>query len=42
MVLAESVTLATAKDDVFLAGTAKFRFEKFGSHGEDHLYAARA
>jgi len=36
--LADSVTLATAKDDVFLAGATKVSVHNFGSQGEDYLY----
>lgn len=35
--LAESVSLATAKDDIFPGSTAKVSLQKFGSQGEDYL-----
>ncbi|MDY0961316.1 DUF4214 domain-containing protein [Massilia sp. CFBP9026] len=38
VVLEESITQASAKDDVFLAGTKKVSLQKFGSQGEDYLY----
>lgn len=36
--LEQSVTLATAKDDVYLAGATKVSVHNFGSQGDDYLY----
>lgn len=36
--LSQSVTLATAKDDLFLAGTTELQVRNFGAQGDDVLY----
>ncbi|WP_123068623.1 DUF4214 domain-containing protein [Massilia aurea] len=36
--LSQSVTLATAKDDIFLAGTTELQVRNFGAQGDDVLY----
>ena len=36
--LSQSVTLATAKDDIFLAGTTALQVRNFGAQGDDVLY----
>ncbi|WP_314440017.1 DUF4214 domain-containing protein [Massilia timonae] len=38
IMLADSVTLATAKDDVYLAGATKVSVRNFGAQGDDYLY----